>query len=1420
MKRPNPYMLGRFKLMDKTLRRAIRAYRDYRNAQPEPEGPEIPKTPKPGDILRDIRRYLSCLKIDETSSSSLLDDRVFGSYVATLRLLDNTGITVNTPSKPEVFLTAHRGDIPIVLDSGCSTSVTPFKEDFVTPIEPLHDHEMHGLTDSVTIKGIGEVEWPIRDAFGRRATIRTKAYYIPKASVRLCSPQTYMQEHKGGSILQTHEKVVLTTGEGANLEFPYQPSNNLPLMFLDFAVNQIGMTGRQLAHLQHSHEIDANMTLLENNHNLEKPQKELLLWHYRLGHVGLTLLQRLMMKVKTLKGDPSEPPLIPTKFATSARCDHPVCPACRMAKQRRRTPDTQLTKLDPNATMAIKEGDLKPGDCVSCDQYESRAPGRLLHSKSKGRGMQQYHGGSIYIDHASGLIFTRNQISLKSGETIQGKHEFEEFAHQYGVTIKHYRADNHPFNSAEFKEDLELQNQTISYSGVGAHHQNGVAERSIQTVVTWALAMMMHQLLHWPKVFNTQYWPYALEQACNIWNHLPNERGGLTPMELFTGSKCPRHDVILKARVWGCPAWVLDPKLQNGRKLPKWTKKAALGVYLGASAFHSETIGRVLNLSTGHISPQYHVMYDELFTSVRGELTAETMDPQVWRDMLRLGGLEFLGDDPDDPPDPPPPPDLTQPPDPEPPPAPPPSPPPGLPRSVPEGDVRIIEPTITQVTDARRTTTAADEGAPEPPEFIPLEEPEPEPPQPTRGRRRKTKKRNQPKRAQPSRTARGDHRSNRTRRTVLRNPAYIAWHLARDPAYAATAYHYKPKRQPDKFPSHEHYAYKANAEGYLKIPKKALLNQFMHGLDWSSTLKMFKSKQHRSQMLQMFKSYDAVNGTIEDWDPMALAAKANDADTPNWNEAMNGPDAEGFMEACRKELATLEAMQVWEVVDRQPWMNVLPSTWAFKVKRFPDGLVRKLKARFCARGDRQIEGVDFFETFAPVVKWTTVRTLLMMSAQRNLKSTQVDYTAAFVHADIDLPPNFDSMSKAEQDRQGVYVEMPKGFREEGKVYKLKKSLYGLRQSPRNFYKYLRENLESVGFESAIDVDPCLFISDKVICITYVDDCIMFAEEQADIDEAIERLRERKMTLEKESDVAGFLGVHIEHTKDRIVLTQKGLTKRIIEALGVGDLPEVSTPATDVLGKDEHGEPPNATFNYASVIGMLWYLYGHSRPDLGFAVSQAARFAFSPKRSHELALVRIGQYLKGTCDRGLQLKPDDWTSFKMDVYVDSDFLGLYGKEPRVDPDNVKSRGGFVILLNGCPMIWSSKLMDAICVSTMMAEYYALSLAMREVLPLRDVVKAVADGCGISSACQTTFRTTVWEDNMGALTLANLDPGQTTSRSRFYDSKVHWFRSHLNPADPNNGIAVKKIDTKAQLADMFTKPLPREPFTHLREMLMGW
>ena len=151
---------------------------------------------------------------------------------------------------------------------------------------------------------------------------------------------------------------------------------------------------------------------------------------------------------------------------------------------------------------------------------------------------------------------------------------------------------------------------------MGAHHQNGVAERAIQTVSSWAHTMLLHATIHWPEVEHLNLWPFALQHAAFLWNHFPNRTTGVAPIEIFSGVSLSMFEHLTHNHVWGCPVYVLDPKLQDGKKLPKWQAQARRGQYLGTSPDHSSTVGLIHNLRTGFISPQYHVIYDDLFSSI------------------------------------------------------------------------------------------------------------------------------------------------------------------------------------------------------------------------------------------------------------------------------------------------------------------------------------------------------------------------------------------------------------------------------------------------------------------------------------------------------------------------------------------------------------------------------------------------------------------------------------------------------------------------------------------------------------------------------------------------------------------------------------------------------------------------------------
>jgi hypothetical protein len=190
---------------------------------------------------------------------------------------------------------------------------------------------------------------------------------------------------------------------------------------------------------------------------------------------------------------------------------------------------------------------------------------------------------------------------------------------------------------------------------------------------------------------------------------------------------------------------------------------------------------------------------------------------------------------------------------------------------------------------------------------------------------------------------------------------------------------------------------------------------------------------------------------------------------------------------------------------------------------------------------------------------------------------------------------------------------------------------------------------------------------------------------------IQKLWDSDMTLKVEDSVAGFLGVFINHNEatGEVTLTQMGLIVRIIKALGVEAEHGMTTPAAHkALHIDKNGDPPQGHYSYSSMIGMLQYLQGHSIPDTTFAVSQCSRFIHSTKCLQEIALKRIGKYLKHTRGKGLVLKPSK--NLNIDCFVDADFCGLWLQEDNHDPVSIKSCTGFTICIVNCPIIWSSKL----------------------------------------------------------------------------------------------------------------------------------
>jgi hypothetical protein len=407
------------------------------------------------------------------------------------------------------------------------------------------------------------------------------------------------------------------------------------------------------------------------------------------------------------------------------------------------------------------------------------------------------------------------------------------------------------------------------------------------------------------------------------------------------------------------------------------------------------------------------------------------------------------------------------------------------------------------------------------------------------------------------------------------------------------------------------------------------------------------------------------------------------------------------------------------------------------------------------------------------------------------------------------------------------MELPLGFdapdNESRKFYvlRLNKSLYGLKQAGYNWFAKLSNGLEDRGFVQS-SVDPCVFFGKGCIFLTYVDDCIIVADSMNRIDELLQSLHggDENFVLQDEGSIDKYLGVNIRQiNKDSFELTQPFLIERITFFLGIADgkTNEKLTPVgKPLLNKDLLGVPRKYDWEYRGAIGMLTYLTGSVRPDIAMATHQCARFSVNPMRSHEQAVMRIGRYLLSTKEKGMIYHPD--SDRGIEVFVDADFAGGWDPEDALNADNVYSRTGYVICYAGCPVFWQSKLQTEIALSTAEAEYIALSRALRETIPMTNLMREMNVIFPLYLP-QPKFVLKVREDNQSCIAMTN-NP-KFTPRTRHIAIKYHHFRKHVKThSNPDGFIEIEYCQTEEQMADIFTKPVRDDIFFKLRLKMLNW
>lgn len=451
----------------------------------------------------------------------------------------------------------------------------------------------------------------------------------------------------------------------------------------------------------------------------------------------------------------------------------------------------------------------------------------------------------------------------------------------------------------------------------------------------------------------------------------------------------------------------------------------------------------------------------------------------------------------------------------------------------------------------------------------------------------------------------------------------------------------------------------------------------------------------------------------------------------------------------------------------------------FKVKKDQDGIVGKYKARLVARGDLQREGIDYDEVFAPVTRMETIRTLLAISVIKGMHVHQMDVVAAYVQGNL---------------TDEIYMEQPKFFENldaRNMVCKLNKPLYGLKQAGREWYRKLDSYLLSLEFNKTA-VNPCVYVKSDIIITIYVDDLLIAS---ADIDKInlIKELLKREFKIKDLGIVKDILGMRIERngTVGSIKLSQKKYIQDVLEKFAMTECNPLNTPLeinldmTKIRSEAENVKCEPFDKPYRELTGCLVYLANASRPDIAFAASVLCRFSDSATEVHWKMAKRVLRYLKGTIDYSIKY---DNKNEHLSAFVNSDWAG--------DNSDRKSCTGFVLKLAGGPVSWNSRKQKSVALSTMEAEYMALSEVTKEVIYMRNLLQHM-------KICEIVDEPTVVHcDNQSCIQLCKNSVHH--ARSKHIDIRFHFSKE----AQERGEIQVKYLRSIEMTADILTKSLSKE------------
>lgn len=514
-----------------------------------------------------------------------------------------------------------------------------------------------------------------------------------------------------------------------------------------------------------------------------------------------------------------------------------------------------------------------------------------------------------------------------------------------------------------------------------------------------------------------------------------------------------------------------------------------------------------------------------------------------------------------------------------------------------------------------------------------------------------------------------------------------------------------------------------------------------------------------------------------------LALRASEIEEPNSiEEALKGDHAKQWKQAADAEYQSLMENNTWELVKLPKGRKAIGCKWVFRVKYSSSGQVERFKGRLVAQGYSQKYGIDYDETFSPVARYSSIRALLAMAVKKKMQIHQMDVVTAFLNGDL---------------REDLYMRQPPGYAQPGKeehVCKLKRSLYGLKQSPRCWNEKLREYLTTLEFKES-GADPCVFIRREQVIAVYVDDLILLTNTRDEMQQLKDDLSHR-FKMKDLGKLHYCLGISMSMDEDNgiIHLNQGRYLLKILERYGLVEAKPVSTPADPnvKLLKDDGCSKKVNPVQYQSMVGSLLHAARATRPDIAQAVGIVSRFNAEPTEAHLTAVKRIFRYLRGTVSLALQYKAKG-----------GDLIGYSDADWANDLDSRHSISGNVFMMAGGAISWASQKQATVALSTAEAEYVALGSAAQEAVWLRRLLTDL----NINQRQPLVIR----EDNQGAIALAKNPVGH--KRTKHIDIKHHFIREVVQ----RGTIALEYCPTNQMVADILTKPLAKQRFEELRAEL---